>query len=208
MCGAIFLAGCGPRKRTCGPKGGSPGLTLAVEKREISRRAENPLLRCCGVAVHYAPHAARTGFQRNTFLGDLLGAAFSHNQAEADDQYPYRCASAAPAKQRRAVGHLGSANVAIAQVAFGHFRSVRCKGLPFSTPHKAFALEFRPGEGLLHRFALRVAETHLGQRCLRVDLLRDFGRCSARPQLAALMVIGVRIVIKRALRWLRFRPNF
>ena len=51
-----------------------------MRKCGISRRAENLLLRCRGAAVHYAPHAPGVGFQRNTFLGDLLGAALSRNQ--------------------------------------------------------------------------------------------------------------------------------
>jgi hypothetical protein len=45
-----------------------------------------------------------------------------------------------------------------------------------SAPHEAFALAFRPGERFFHRLALRVAQHHLGQRRLRVDLLRDLRR--------------------------------
>src|ERR1700751_4037539 len=45
-----------------------------------------------------------------------------------------------------------------------------------SASHEAFALAFRPGEGLFHRLALMVTQAHLGQRCLCVDLLGDLGR--------------------------------
>ena len=43
-------------------------------------------------------------------------------------------------------------------------------------PHEAFALAFGPGECLFHRFALMVTQAHLGERGLRVDLLRNLGR--------------------------------
>ena len=67
-----------------------------------------------------------------------------------------------------------------------------------SPPHEAFALAFRPRERLLHRFAPRVAETHLGHRRLRVDLLRNvwWGWPSRDCQL--LMVVGVRVMIECA----------
>src|SRR6185312_3360227 len=42
--------------------------------------------------------------------------------------------------------------------------------------HEAFALAFGPGEGLFHRLALVIAQAHLGQRGLCVDLLGDLGR--------------------------------
>src|SRR5207248_545592 len=47
---------------------------------------------------------------------------------------------------------------------------------PSSAPHEAFALAFRPGERLFHRLALCVAQHHLGERRLRIDLLRDLRR--------------------------------
>jgi hypothetical protein len=63
--------------------------------------------------------------------------------------------------------------------AFGDFgiRWVDRLGVsPCSAPHEAFALAFRPGEGFFHWLALRVAQHHLGQCRLRVDLLRDLRR--------------------------------
>jgi len=55
-------------------------MTLAAWKREISRSAENLLLRCRGAAVQYAPHAPGAAFWRNTFLCNLRRAAFLHSQ--------------------------------------------------------------------------------------------------------------------------------
>src|SRR5258706_8675343 len=65
------------------------------------------------------------------------------------------------------------------------------RSLPSSAPHEAFALIFRPGEGLLHRLAPRVAEAHLGQRRLHVDLLCDSWRGRRGRDRQRLMVIGI-----------------
>ena len=48
---------------------------------------------------------------------------------------------------------------------------------------------------------------HLGQRRLRVDLLRDFRRGRRSRNGQPLMIVGVGIVVERPLRRLRFRPN-
>src|SRR6202041_3602718 len=69
-----------------------------------------------------------------------------------------------------------------------------------SRPHEAFALAFRPGERLFHRFALIVTQAHFRQRGLYVDLLRDLWRRWRGRNRQLLMVIGVWIVIERTLR--------
>jgi hypothetical protein len=52
---------------------------------------------------------------------------------------------------------------------------------PACRSHEAFALAFREGERFFHWLALHVARHHLGQRRLRVDLLRDLRRgCRGR----------------------------
>jgi hypothetical protein len=67
-------------QRTCRSSGPISACDPGCVKREISRSAENPLLRCSGAAVQYAPRAPGAGFRRNTFLCNLRGAAFLHSQ--------------------------------------------------------------------------------------------------------------------------------
>ena len=43
-----------------------------------------------------------------------------------------------------------------------------------SRAHEALGLAFGPGESLLHRLALHVADGHLGHQTLRVNLHGDF----------------------------------
>src|SRR3954470_7237330 len=57
---------------------------------------------------------------------------------------------------------------------------------PPLAPHEAFALAFRPGQRLLQRLALVVAQAHLGESGLCVDLLSDLRwrrRCGDRQGL-------------------------
>src|ERR1700761_1267786 len=61
---------------------------------------------------------------------------------------------------------------AAAQAATAHYLA--------SASHVAFALAFRPGEGLFHRLALIISHAHLGQDGLGVDLLGDLRRCRRR----------------------------
>src|SRR6267142_2666412 len=72
-----------------------------------------------------------------------------------------------------------------------------------SAPHEAFELAFRPGQRLLHGLALVVAQTHLGQRRPRVDLLRDLRRSRRSRNRQGLVVVRVGIVIERTL-WRSF----
>src|SRR3954451_21662222 len=56
---------------------------------------------------------------------------------------------------------------------------------PFA-PHEAFTFAFRPGQRLLQRLALVVAQAHLGESGLCVDLLSDLRwrrRCGDRQGL-------------------------
>src|SRR6266567_9219364 len=76
-----------------------------------------------------------------------------------------------------------------------------------SDPHEAFALAFRPGERLFHRFALIVTQAHFRQRGLYVDLLRNLWRRRRGRNRQLLMVMGVGVVIERALRRPLFLPN-
>src|SRR5216684_6240941 len=72
-----------------------------------------------------------------------------------------------------------------------------------STAHVAFALAFRPGQRLLHRFALIVPHAHLCQNSLRIDLLGDLGRRRRRGDRQDLMVVRIWIVEERPL-WRTF----
>ncbi len=60
---------------------------------------------------------------------------------------------------------------------------------------------------VLHRLALRETQRHLGQRRLAVDLLGDLRRRRRGCDRQRLMIIGVRIVIERALRRPFLRPS-
>jgi hypothetical protein len=63
------------------------------------RRAENPLLRWCVVAVRYVPHALRASFRRNISFCNLPSAAFLHGQDPQRTSGPLRCVHDAGSNQ-------------------------------------------------------------------------------------------------------------
>src|ERR1700737_2544548 len=69
-----------------------------------------------------------------------------------------------------------------------------------SAAHEAFELAFRPGQRLLHRFALVEAHAHLGQGRLGVDLLSDLRRRRRCRDRKRLVVVWIRVMKERALR--------
>src|ERR1700712_4368312 len=78
---------------------------------------------------------------------------------------------------------------------------------PPLAPHEAFTLAFRPGQCLLHRLALVVAQAHLGESGLCVDLLGDLRGRWGRGDRHRLMLVRIRIVEERSLRRAFFRPE-
>src|ERR1700737_1668450 len=72
-----------------------------------------------------------------------------------------------------------------------------------SGPHEAFELAFRPGQRLLHGFALVEAHAHLGQGALGVDLLSDLRRRRRCRDRKRLVVVWIRVMEERAL-WRSF----